>query len=137
MKVQQQLMVRAGEPHLGLIATAQAINRAGGPLLIMRGTCATAIRDGSSFGIYFGSYELCKTELSRAWGRPAGEPVSEAIMLTAGGAAGLLSWALALPADVIKSVVQGSPVTAPRAETTVPVVVRRLYRSGGIAAFYR
>lgn len=137
IKVQQQIMLRPGEPHLGLVATARAIIRGGGPLHLMRGTLATAMRDGGSFGVYFGSYDQFKILLSRASGLPEGRPPSELTMFVSGGLAGLLSWFLIFPLDVIKSVVQGSPVTAPRSSTAVSAVVMRLYREGGLRSFFR
>ena len=137
LKVQQQLMVKPGQPHLGLVDTARGIMQSGGPSHIMRGTLATAIRDGSSFGFYFGSYELCKSEISRALELPEGSPAPEWVMLTAGGIAGVISWQIALPADVVKSVIQGSPITALRSETSIPTVIMRLYRAGGVNAFFR
>lgn len=137
LKVQQQLMRSPGEAHLSLTRTARAIVSAGGPLHIMRGTAATALRDGSSFGVYFSSYELSKTALARAYGAPEGSPTPELVMLTAGGFAGVLSWFIALPTDVVKSVIQGSPVGTSHALTTIAAVTRHLYATGGVAAFYR
>ena len=137
LKVQQQLMLRPGQPHLGLVDTARAIVRAGGVSHLMRGTLMTAIRDGSSFGFYFGSYELCKAELCRVFALPDGSATPEWIMLTSGAVAGVISWQLALPADVVKSVIQGSPVTASRSETAILNVVHRLYTAGGPGAFFR
>ena len=136
VKVQQQMMKKRGEPHMGIAGTVRSIVNAGGPLHLMRGTAATVVRDSVSVGIYFGAYELSKAKLGRLAGVPEGTSPPDWILLTAGGAAGVASW-LPLPLDVIKSVIQGSAVTAPRSETAMISVARRLHASGGVAAFFK
>lgn len=154
LKVQQQLICRPGAPHLGLLDTARAVVRAGGPLHLMRGTAATALRDAPSFGVYFWSYELLKTSLSLSLSSTHGDleafqgpcispehsgritaPIG--VLLLSGSIAGVLSWLIALPADVIKTIVQGSPAHVPRSATSIALVTRRLYASGGMPAFFR
>ena len=62
---------------------------------------------------------------------------SAGVVLAAGGIAGLLSWLLALPADVVKTVIQGAPVGTPVKDLRMRVVVAQLWKEGGVAAFYR
>ena len=69
-----------------------------------------------------------------ATGRP---PVPVWAMLVAGAAAGVFSWALALPVDVIKSQIQSAPLETPRAETRIGAVTARLYAAGGLPIFFR
>ena len=154
LKVQQQMICQPGAPHLGLLDTARAVVRAGGMLHLMRGTAATALRDAPSFGVYFWSYELLKSSMSRPLSSRHGDfdalegacispehrgrkPAPIGVLLLSGSIAGVLSWLIALPADVIKTMVQGSPAHVPRSATTIAIVARKLYASGGIPAFFR
>lgn len=54
-----------------------------------------------------------------------------------GAAAGVLSWAVVYPVDVIKSVVQIQPLTAPPEQRSVWGTIRRLYAKEGLAVFWR
>jgi solute carrier family 25 carnitine/acylcarnitine transporter 20/29 len=144
IKVQQQLIGSNSTPDrmLGTLDVARAIFKAGGLRHLMRGWLITALRDTPTLGIYFGSYELTKqTLIDRFAPLPlihhSIRHTPDWIMLTAGAVAGVLSWAVALPTDVIKSGVQGSALTAPRSETTIRAVAARLYAAGGPGAFFR
>ena len=65
-------------------------------------------RDGLGSAAYFGSYEFMKTHST-----PAGEEVSVATTLIAGGFAGMLNWVVALPIDTLKSKLQVAPEKYP------------------------
>ena len=75
------------------------------------------------------------------WGRvltaEQGAPVPAWAMLTAGALAGVLSWMLALPVDVVKSQIQSAPLDAPREATRIAAVTARLYAAGGLPIFFR
>lgn len=64
---------------------------------IFRGFGSTILRDMPGFGAYFASYEY----LTRREG-----PVSTGTMLLAGGIAGVISWVVVYPIDVLKSRLQ-------------------------------
>jgi solute carrier family 25 carnitine/acylcarnitine transporter 20/29 len=159
IKVQQQLMGEAvGSKPLGLMEAIRHIYTARGfSRGLMRGWVATAWRDIPTFGLYFTSFEMTKlwyerTERSRrrsqalqaGWSpeavnaeerRPVAHP--EWVLLAGGGLAGIVSWSLAIPSDVIKSNIQGSPITTDPKELRFLTVARRLYQQGGRAAFFR
>jgi solute carrier family 25 carnitine/acylcarnitine transporter 20/29 len=67
---------------------------------ISKGMCVTLVREIPATGVYFYSYdELCKLG-------PRSETRNEAMPVTvliAGGIAGILSWVVTYPCDVIKS----------------------------------
>ena len=63
---------------------------------LARGLAITFTREVPAFGVYFGSYEL----MIRQFGD------STPVVLTSGGIAGILSWVLTYPQDVIKSRLQ-------------------------------
>jgi solute carrier family 25 (mitochondrial carnitine/acylcarnitine transporter), member 20/29 len=145
VKVQQQLsgsgseLSFRGSPRTeGMFASAKAIINKGGVRLLMRGWAATALRNTPALGLYFGAYDVFKQSLHDRW--PATAPGRETppwIALAAGGVAGAMSWMISVPADVVKSVIQGSCLSVPYRETSVRAVARRLYATGGIGAFYR
>lgn len=64
---------------------------------VFRGLGATACREVPAFGSYFVTYEV----LTRSH-----QPVSTFTMLIAGGFAGIASWVVTYPVDVLKSRVQ-------------------------------
>ncbi|XP_030753270.1 mitochondrial basic amino acids transporter [Sitophilus oryzae] len=63
---------------------------------LFRGLNLTILREVPAFATYFVSYEM----LTR---RDDNLPISTLTMLTAGGLAGVISWALVYPVDVLKS----------------------------------
>lgn len=75
-----------------------------GILGIYKGLTSTFIRETPSFGLYFASYkELCGIMSPQF--RETGE-AGALTVLTVGGTAGVLSWVLTYPIDVIKSRIQ-------------------------------
>lgn len=74
---------------------------------LFRGFGVTFLRDCPNIGIYFWSYEYVKSLLSG--GRLLvgdSQVASNAAVLLAGGTAGILSWALSYPIDVVKTRLQ-------------------------------
>lgn len=140
VKVQQQLF-RGGTLPMGECARelvrAQGVGRG-----LFTGLAATVLRDAPTFGIYFLSFERGKYAIAGAVGgapRRAGDgrPLPAFALLSAGALSGVLSWALALPADVVKSHIQGAPAGTPAAELRVARVARSLYRAHGPSVFFR
>jgi solute carrier family 25 carnitine/acylcarnitine transporter 20/29 len=109
---------------------------------LFRGWTAVALRDAPTFCIYFASYEATRRALMpmAAPVEPGGAsaPASPSwVMLVGGAVAGASSWLLATPADVIKSVIQGSPINTPRAQLRIGLVARNIYAAEGAAGFFR
>ncbi|MBN3300090.1 MCAT protein, partial [Amia calva] len=99
---------------------------------VYKGTVLTLMRDVPSAGVYFMSYELMKNTLT-----PAGQSVDELSIpriLFAGGMAGICNWAVAIPADVLKSITQ----TAPEGKYSgLRDVLRELVRDEGLRSLYK
>jgi solute carrier family 25 carnitine/acylcarnitine transporter 20/29 len=97
------------------------------------------LRDGPTFGLYFTAYEASKgaiaAQLSLAW--PGAEHLGLMASLPAGAIAGAASWAVALPADVVKSNIQGAPLTTPMSALRIAAVAGRIWREDGSRGFFR
>jgi hypothetical protein len=93
------------------------------------------------------SKEALTGALLRRWPAPAHQPPqaqAQAVRrlelmasLPAGALAGAASWAVALPADVIKSNIQGAPLDTPRAQLRLAAVAARIWRADGARGFFR
>lgn len=148
IKVQQQLYLssRAGE-RLSVREAARRIYSKLGARGLFRGWAATVQRDSYTYGCYFVFYEWLKRQVLAAHaslnGRGAAVTTGEDgavphwAAVTAGGAAGALTWIIATPADVVKTLIQGAPLDTPRAQLRMAAVAGRLYQVGGLAAFFR
>ncbi|KAH7491755.1 hypothetical protein PRIC1_002835 [Phytophthora ramorum] len=91
-----------GNEHRSL-AAGRTILRKYGMSTLFRGWEICLLRDVPSFGVYFWCYEATKRALTQ--GKRENE--TDWKLMVAGGLAGMLSWAMCLPMDVIKSRVQG------------------------------
>ena len=120
VKVMQQ-MTRAP-----LLATARAMAKRG---LLTRGMAATFWRDAPTFGVYFSTFEAARGAYSGRMEPPVW------VTLAAGGLAGVLSWIIALPADVVKSRVQAAPLDSP--SPRMRDVAAGLWREAGAAGFFK
>ena len=141
VKIQQQLHVGATPLSVGACAR-RLVEARGVARGLCRGTGATLWRDAPTYGFYFITFERIKAALESGRGRGGGARGGEAEVevlpvMVAGAAAGVISWFFALPADVVKSVIQGAPIDAPPERTRVPAVVARLYAQGGLPVFFR
>ena len=92
----------------------------------------TLARDAPGSAAYFATYEYVKRKLTPLdnEGKPSGELSLTAVM-TAGGAAGVAMWIPIFPVDTIKSRLQSA-----EGRPTVGGVVRGVYASGGLKAFF-
>lgn len=139
IKTQQQMhSVGRRGAHRSLVEVMGTITQQLGPLGLYRGMSATLLRDGPTFGLYFLVYERARTTIHDAlsgdennWGHRQGS------ILAAGGLAGAASWAVALPADVVKSNIQGAPLDAPKSTLRVFTVASRILREDGLKGFFR
>ena len=134
LKVQQQLY-RSGT--LGMLECARQLVRAQGLRRgLFTGLAATICRDAPTYGLYFLCFERGKYALASA--TPGdGKPLPAYALLGAGAVAGVLSWSIALPADVIKSTIQGAPATTPAHELRIAHVVRTVHAAHGLRGFFR
>lgn len=99
VKTRQQLACAGDGMPSGAWAGARHIVRTGGCRALFRGLSVTMTRDCPAFAIYFTSYEV----MTRG-----NQSVMRVFM--GGGIAGMLSWALLYPIDVVKSRFQGDAV---------------------------
>ena len=112
--------------YSGTIDCAKKIFRNEGLRGLYKGFNATAIREVPSFGIYFTSYKWCSSKLEKM----VGQFWSTAI---GGGFAGICSWLVVYPSDVVKTCVQ----TSPNSSASTIQVAKNLYARGGWGIFFR
>lgn len=96
VKTRQQLAIPGDAIPSGAWSGTRHVLRLGGFKALFRGFGATVLRDSPAFAIYFSSFEA----LTR-------EDKSMMKVFTAGGTAGMLSWIVLYPIDVVKSRIQG------------------------------
>ncbi len=109
------------------------------------GLHATLWRDTPTFGVYFAVYEVVVDRTAKAMQPPDGcrtgvtQPdksnrVVWTSQLVGGAAAGVACWSLALPMDVVKSVVQSTPLSdrAP----SISAAISSVYQRAGLAGFW-
>ncbi|KAG7389635.1 hypothetical protein PHYPSEUDO_010032 [Phytophthora pseudosyringae] len=101
----------------------------GTPGLFLGFTC-TLWREVPSFAVYFWLYEYTKRVMVDGSINPTTS------MLTAGGVAGVASWVVSYPFDVIKSAIQTLPVNHKLGEHKIAYQARQLYRLGGWRIFF-
>ncbi|PGH23554.1 hypothetical protein AJ80_02334 [Polytolypa hystricis UAMH7299] len=104
----------------------------GGIRSVFRGSAMTLARDGPGSAAYFAAYEYVKRSLTPKDenGNATGE-LSFTAILTAGGAAGVAMWIPVFPIDTVKSRLQSAP-----GKPTIGGIIRGVYASGGIKAFF-
>ena len=96
-----------------------------------------------AFGLYFAVYEGVKRVLARSRAELSEEVGTNTIVtrprlvdcLLAGGCAGVCSWTLCYPFDVVKSSIQTLPDACPAVERTIKRRFEVLYRTQGLKAF--
>lgn len=99
---------------------------------LFQGFTLTFLRDVPGFAVYFVAYEAVKHALT-----PSNSEASVPAMLAAGAVAGVLTWGLTYPFDVLKSRVQTVPDSAPASELKMLPVARKLYEEAGWYGFTR
>lgn len=135
LQIQGQKTLAPGEKpkYSGGVDVVRQLYKEGGIRSVFRGSVATLARDGPGSAAYFAAYEYIKralTPLDPVTGKPSGT-LSLPAITCAGAAAGVAMWIPVFPIDTVKSRLQtmdGNP--------TVGGVVRGLYRSGGLKAFF-
>ena len=145
IKVRQQVHHGTG-PTPGAVQVARELVQAHGWRMgLFRGWWATVLRDIPSFAAYFIAYEKAKEMLGRLHVSMAGPPVIAPgatasqvraakegtdqpwVLMAAGAAAGVATWTVTYPVDVVKTACQTLPKSTPYHEATATAVARRLY----------
>jgi len=94
----------------GLFDCFQKVYAEGGMRSVYKGTGATLLRDVPGTIAWFGTYELVKKQLMRIQNiDPATGQLSPLAVLSAGGLAGVATWTISIPADVLKNRFQSAP----------------------------
>ncbi|XP_032270949.1 solute carrier family 25 member 45 isoform X3 [Phoca vitulina] len=131
---QTEPRARPGSPpprYRGPVHCAVSICQEEGPRGLFRGAWALTLRDTPTLGIYFLTYEwLCRQST------PDGQNPSSAAVLVAGGFAGLVSWAVATPLDVIKSRMQMAGLKHTVYRGVLDCMARSV-RQEGLGVFFR
>ncbi|XP_028140362.2 congested-like trachea protein [Diabrotica virgifera virgifera] len=95
---------KAHKRHKGPLDCAVQLYKTGGIPSIFRGLTITTLRDATSTGVYFLSYDLIRRQFlnkqNTGWDLLA--------TMFSGGVAGATGYIIAMPADVIKSKIQAS-----------------------------
>lgn len=134
LQIQGQKTLAPGEKprYSGGIDVVRQLYREGGIRSVFRGSGATLARDGPGSAAYFATYEYIKRRMTPKdeHGKPVGGLSLTAVMV-AGGAAGVAMWIPVFPIDTVKSRLQSA-----EGKPTVSGVVKGLYRSGGLKAFF-
>jgi hypothetical protein len=149
----------------GSFDLAAHLVREHGPGALLRGHCATVLRDAlPGYGVYFAVYEACRRHLVPALGRwerallpvagrttetslRGGRPLLDAredrlhriaspgAVAIAGGAAGIIGWIVIYPLDTIKTGVQARWPGEPSLRITD--CAREVVRHGGLRGLFR
>ncbi|RKF65653.1 Mitochondrial carnitine carrier [Golovinomyces cichoracearum] len=135
LQIQGQKALSPGEKpkYSGGIDVVRKLYKEGGIRSVFRGSLATLARDGPGSAAYFATYEIVKhklTPIDPATGKASNDLSLSAVMI-AGACAGVAMWIPVFPVDTVKSRLQtmdGKP--------TVRGVIRGLYSSGGLKAFF-
>ena len=110
---------------------------------LLSGLSAILVRDTPTFGAYFVVYEAVVDATAKAMTRRGADHVTQAdaskrvlwtSQLVGGAAAGLACWTLALPMDVVKSVVQAAPLNEPA--PSIASAASSVYHRAGAAGFW-
>ncbi|XP_045039492.2 solute carrier family 25 member 45 isoform X2 [Desmodus rotundus] len=117
--------------YRGPMHCAASIFQEEGPRGLFRGAWALTLRDTPTVGIYFVTYEwLCRQFT------PDGQNPSSATVLVAGGFAGIASWVIATPLDVIKSRMQMDGLKQREYQGMLDCMVASA-RQEGLGVFFR
>jgi len=130
--LQVQTSAQGPAKYSSLYDVLKKLYNEGGIKSIYRGTGATLLRDIPSSAVYLAVYEYLKhvfTDQNNKEKLPLGP------IMCAGGSAGIASWAVCMPFDVLKSRIQTAPEGAYR--NGVRDAYRDLIRADGYAGLFR
>ncbi|XP_023000379.1 mitochondrial arginine transporter BAC2-like [Cucurbita maxima] len=103
--VKIRLQLQSSSSNKGPVSVAKRICKTEGLRGIYRGLTITMLRDAPAHGIYFWTYEFMREQFHPGCRKTGQESVST--MLFAGGLAGVGSWVVCYPLDVLKTRIQG------------------------------
>lgn len=123
---------RATRAYRGAAHCVAQVVRQEGVLALWRGLPTTVLRDSLGVACYFLGYDFARARLREV---PALRGHDSAVLLAAGAAGGVSFWAVALPFDTVKSLIQ---VDGTRGEYTGLVAgASRLVREHGVSHLFR
>ncbi|KAG7386582.1 hypothetical protein PHYPSEUDO_015490 [Phytophthora pseudosyringae] len=119
-----------GKEHSSLVA-GRTILRRYGTQTLFKGWQVCLLRDVPAFGAYFCGYEATKRWLTDG----QSENETDLKLMMAGGIAGMLSWVVSMPQDVVKSCVQSQSLEGK--QMTVTQVARTRMQQEGPGFFFK
>lgn len=123
---------RASRRYRGAAHCVAQVVRQEGVWALWRGLPTTVLRDSLGLACYFLGYDFARARLRKV---PALHGHDAAVLLTAGAVGGVSFWAVALPFDTVKSLIQ---VDGTRGEYTGLVTgTARLVREHGVSHLFR
>jgi solute carrier family 25 carnitine/acylcarnitine transporter 20/29 len=125
--------VAASIKHNGPIDVAKHVLRYDGARGLFKGLIPTLSRDVPGNAIAFGVYEALKQFMA---GGPDTSQLGMGALLTSGGIAGAVCWALIYPTDVVKSVIQIDESHQPKYSGTIDAF-KKLATSEGFKGLYK
>jgi len=140
VKVQQQIYQHNSNTKVSLSMKEciKEIIKVKGPLGLFRGLTVTLWRDAPTYGIYFVSFEYTKRFFTTTTNSSSStDSISPWIILLGGAIAGVSSWTLATPIDVIKSNIQAQPVTSSSPSLSMYTASKLIYSNYGFQGFIR
>ncbi|XP_014500528.1 mitochondrial arginine transporter BAC2 [Vigna radiata var. radiata] len=110
IRLQLQNTSQSIETRKGPMKVAKNIWRIEGLRGMYRGLGITMLRDAPAHGLYFWTYEYAREKLHPGCRRSCEESLNT--MLVSGGLAGVVSWVLSYPLDVIKTRLQAQTLSS-------------------------
>jgi solute carrier family 25 carnitine/acylcarnitine transporter 20/29 len=147
VKIQRQVDHGKAQQDYGTSWQAAAdIVRRYGTRGLFRGLGLTTARDTAAFAVYFATYDALKARFAERIARQgtaarsrqpaaAGALLPTSYLMVAGGCAGVASWVLLHPVDVMKSLTQGLPLNTPQAAARLAPLLRRTRAEEGSYRF--
>ncbi|POM75634.1 Mitochondrial carnitine/acylcarnitine carrier protein [Phytophthora palmivora] len=129
VKIQLQTGAMGAE-HSSLVA-GQTILRRYGAKTLFKGWQVCLLRDVPAFGAYFCGYEATKRMLTEG----KSENETDLKLMMAGGIAGMLSWVVSMPQDVVKSCVQSQSLEGE--QMTMTQIARTRMQQEGPKFFFK
>lgn len=139
MQIQREVAGRDGGYVRPWTVARKAVAQHGIVNGLFRGWCVTVVRDIPSVSAFFALYEWSKAKLL-AWsarrevddGRePSGHVVTPAwVLIAAGFFSGPISWAVAYPVDVVKTIVQTQTVQSAERPSAMAIARQGVARHG-------
>ncbi|TMW58678.1 hypothetical protein Poli38472_010237 [Pythium oligandrum] len=122
--------VRSSHRYRGAFHCLSSVVRQEGMAALWRGLTTTVLRDALGVSVYFLGYDFAKQQLA------ATNRLSETtVLLTAGACGGISFWAIALPFDTIKTLIQVD--SANGKYTGLVTSVSHLVREHGVSHLFR